>query len=108
MPEKDPSTWAMSTWLFALMWPVIGGLVNWYSKVKRGKTRVFNVIELIGEVATSGFVGITVYMVFASYGWPEGVCAAAAGVGGHMGARLLYIFERIIEDRMKKYNIPTT
>lgn len=108
MPEKDPSTWAMSTWLFALMWPVIGGLVNWYSKIKQGKTRAFNIIELIGEVATSGFVGIIVYMVFASYGWPEGVCAATAGVGGHMGTKLLYIFERIVEDRMKKYNIPTT
>jgi hypothetical protein len=106
MPEKDPSTWAMTTWLFALIWPVIGGLVNWYSRVRQGHTRAFNLIELVGEIATAGFVGILVFMGVSAYGAPEGIAAAASGIGGHMGTRLLYLAERIIEERVTAYRKP--
>ena len=77
MPEKDPTTWTAATWLLALGMAFGGGIVNWYAKVRRGHTRAFNIIELIGEIFTSGFVGLGVFMLLAAFEQPVGVCAAA-------------------------------
>jgi hypothetical protein len=103
MPEKDPTTWSAATWLLALGMAFGGGAVNWYAKVKQGHTRAFNVVELVGEIFTSGFVGIVVFMALASLDQPSGICAAAAGVGGHMATRLLFAFERAIESRINGF-----
>ena len=100
MPEKDPTTWTAATWVLALGMAFGGGVVNWYAKVKRGHTRAFNIIELIGEIFTSGFVGLGVFMLLAALDQPVGICAAASGVGGHMATRLLYAIERAVEARL--------
>lgn len=100
MPEKDPTTWSAATWLLALGMAFGGGVVNWYAKVKRGQTRAFNIVELVGEIFTSGFVGLGVFMLLAAIDQPVGICAAAAGVGGHMATRLLFSIERAIEARL--------
>jgi hypothetical protein len=100
MIDKDPTTWELSTWLFALLMPCAGGLVNWYGKVKAGKARSFNIVELIGEVFTSGFVGLGVFMMLQSYDQPLGVCAALSGVSGHMATRLLFVLENYVEARV--------
>lgn len=101
MPEKDPTTWTAATWLLALGMAFGGGLVNWYAKIKRGHTRAFNIVELVGEIFSSGFVGLAVFMGLAAVDQPVGVCAAAAGVGGHMATRLLFTVERAIEARLE-------
>jgi hypothetical protein len=101
MPEKDPTTWGMSIWLLAIGMSVAGGLVNWYARVKQGHTRAFNIIELIGEIFTSAFVGLAVFMAAQSMGEPVGLCAALAGVGGHMATRLLFSIEKWIERRLR-------
>lgn len=100
MPEKDPTTWGVATWMLALGMAFGGGAVNWYAKVKQGHARAFNIIELIGEIFTSGFVGLGVFMLMAAVDQPAGICAAAAGVGGHMATRLLFAIERAIEGRL--------
>ena len=102
MPTKDPTTWGAATWLLAFSMAFAGGLVNWYAKLKRGHTRAFNVVELIGEMFTAGFVGLVAFMALDAIDQPLGVCAAAAGVGGHMATRLLFALERVLEARMKK------
>jgi hypothetical protein len=102
MPEKDPTTWHLTTWFLALAMGMGGGLVNWYAKVKQGHTRPFNILELIGEMVTSGFVGIGVFMALDGFGQAPSLCAAGAGVGGHMAARLLFVIERTLEQRLKK------
>lgn len=97
MPEKDLSNWTAATWLLALGMAFAGGLVNWYARVKRGHTRAFNLIELVGEIFTSGFVGLSAFFLLDGIGQPVGICAAAAGVGGHMATRLLFAAERVLE-----------
>lgn len=101
MLEKDPTTWGLAMWVLALGMAFGGGAVNWYAKVKRGHTRAFNLIELIGEIFASGFVGLGVFMLLAALNQPMGVCAAASGVGGHMATRLLFAIERAIEVRLE-------
>lgn len=102
MPEKDPTTWGLATWLLALGMSAAGGVLNWYAKVKAGRTRAFNIIELVGEVFTSAFVGLGAFMALDGIGQPMSVCAAAAGVAGHMATRLLFLIEQQIEERMRR------
>lgn len=100
MPVKDPTNWTLGTWFLALGMAFGGGFVNWYAKVKAGHTRAFNMIELIGEIFISGFVGLLVFMALDAWEQPIGLCAAAAGVSGHMATRLLFALERAIERQL--------
>ena len=100
--EKDPTTWALGTWSLALGMSFAGGLVNWFGKVKHGKSRVFNIVELIGEVFTSGFVGIGVFMLAQSLDQSVGASAALAGVTAHMATRLLFLIENGIEKKLAR------
>ena len=102
MLEKDPTTWNLATWVLALAMAMGGGVINWYAKVKHSHTRAFNLMELVGEIFTSGFVGTGVFMTLDGFGQPMSLCAAGAGVGGHMAARLLFIIERIVEQKLKR------
>ncbi|MBS0424620.1 MAG: phage holin family protein [Proteobacteria bacterium] len=100
MPIKDPTTWSMGTWALAVGMAFTGGFINWYTKVRQGHTRGFNIVELVGEIMISGFVGLAVFMLLASYDQPMGLCAAASGVSGHMGTRLLFLVEQFISHRV--------
>ncbi len=100
MPDKDPANWTVATWALAILMPLGGGLVNWYARIKTGHTRVFNLLELLGEVFTSGLIGLWVFMFLASYDQPAGLCAAASGVSGHMATRLLFLIERAAERKL--------
>ena len=100
MPAKDPLNWTLGTWILALSMAMGGGIVNWYAKLKSGHVRVFNFVELLGEVFTSGFVGMGVFMLLDSWDQPAGLCAAAAGVSGHMATRLLFAIERVVERQL--------
>lgn len=102
MLEKDPTAWNLATWVLALAMAMGGGFVNWYAKVKHSHTRAFNLMELVGEIFTSGFVGTGVFMTLDGFGQPMSLCAAGAGVGGHMAARLLFMIERIVEQKLKR------
>lgn len=103
MPDKDPLNWTLATWTLAIIMSLAGGAINWYARIKSGHTRLFNFVELFGEIFTSGFVGLGVFMLFASLDQPTGLCAAAAGVSGHMATRLLFAVERAVEKRIEAF-----
>lgn len=94
MPAKDPTNWTYATWLLAISAAFGGGFINWYGKVRAGHTRAVNVVELIGEMVVSGLVGLGAYMAGDGFGLPPSSCAVAAGIGGHMGTRLLFLAEQ--------------
>ncbi len=106
MPDKDPANWAAATWILALSMAIGGGLINWYARIKRGHARAFNFIELVGEIFTSGLVGLGIFMLLSSWDQPAGACAAAAGVSGHMATRLLFAVERAVERQLDSFTVP--
>lgn len=75
------------------MW---GGLVSFLSKVRAGKVRAFNIIELIGELAISAFVGILTFWLAEAAGFPEILTAATVGISSHMGTRGMYKLEQFL------------
>lgn len=98
--EKDPTTWTAATWGLVLGAGIAAGFLNWYTKVKQGKVRAFNTLELIGELVVSSIITLGVYMALESY-YPVGVCIAIAGGCGHMGTRFICIFEAMVENKMR-------
>jgi hypothetical protein len=99
-PTSDPTTWPMVTWIIALSMALSGGLINWLGQSKTVKEGHFKIFELFGELFTSGFVGVGLFMLTDSMGQPMGVSAACAGIGGHMATRFLFLVEHIIEKRL--------
>lgn len=100
MVEKDPTTWGLLTWILALAMSVSGGVISWWAKIKAGHAKLFNFAEMIGEIFTSGFVGLVVFMALVALEQPTGLAAAASGISGHMATRLLFAFERAVERKI--------
>lgn len=86
-------------WMTAIA--ALGGIANFYQKVKTGKARAFNVMELLGEVLVSAFVGLVTFWICRGYGVNEWLTAAAVAVTGHMGSRAIFIAEQWIETKLK-------
>jgi hypothetical protein len=104
MFEKDPTTWPFAVWLLGLGMAACGGFVNWYTRIKAGHTRPFNIIELMGEMFVSGFTGIATFMFLISMDANMALCAAGAGIGGHMATRILFLVERLLEAFISKHS----
>ena len=93
MPEKSPETYSFLTygWVFALA--ILGGVVSFMRKMQAGHTRVFNLIEFIGEIVTSAFAGVLTFWMCEHSGLSPLVTAAFVGISGHMGSRAIFMAE---------------
>ena len=97
MPDKDPTTYQWITYVWVITLSVWGGIVNYIRKVKAGDARPFNFMELIGEIFTSGFVGVITFWLCEAAGISQLVTAALVGISAHMGSRAMLMFEKALE-----------
>jgi hypothetical protein len=93
MPEKSPEAYSFITygWVFALA--ILGGVVSFMRKLQLGHTRVFNLVEFIGEIVTSAFAGVLTFWMCEHADISPLMTAAFVGVSGHMGSRALFMAE---------------
>lgn len=96
---KDPLSYPMKQYLLMLGTALLGGLVSWYAKVKRGDLRGWNVMQLVGELATSAFAGLLCFWLCEYANTPQLVTVSLVGIAGHMGTRAISAFE----DRMQRH-----
>ncbi len=82
-------------WVFAIS--LLGGLVSFIQKVKAGQARAFNFMELLGELATSAFAGVLTFWLCKAGGLSELMTAAFVGICGHMGSRMIFKLEKLVE-----------
>ena len=87
--------------LIMIMIAMIGGLVSWVRKVQLGIARAFNVAELIGEMFISAATGAIVYWLLKGFDVNEYLVAAGVGIAGHMGSRVWFLGEQLIEKKVK-------
>lgn len=100
MPEKDPTSYALVTYLWVFALSILGGASSFFSKVKLGMTRWFNLTELIGELFTSAFAGIITFYICEASGFHGLLTAALVGISGHMGSRAIFVMEKFFEKRI--------
>lgn len=100
MPEKDPANYSYLTYLWVIGIASWGGAVSFYRKMKAGRARPFNIVEMIGEIATSAFVGVLTFWLCESAGINQLMSAALIGVSGHMGSRAIWQLERWATSRL--------
>jgi len=94
MFEKDPSTYPLITYLWVIALAAWGGAVSFIGKVKAGDARACNFVEFIGEIVTSGFVGVLTFWLCEEAGFKPLITAALVGIAGHMGSRALLQMEK--------------
>lgn len=94
---KDPFRYPWITYLWVMVWAIAGGIVNFIGKVKAGISRSFNVAELLGEMFISGVVGVITFWLCEYANVPPLLSAVFIAISGHMGSRVLFKFERVIE-----------
>lgn len=97
---KDPTTYSWLTYAWVVVWSMLGGFVSWWGKVKAGEARPFNVAELVGEVATSAFAGITTFYICEWGGVDPLLSAVFIGIAGHMGTRFVFWVEKVLEKHL--------
>ena len=89
-------------YLWVGIWGAIGGLVNFYRKVQCGSTRWLNLNELVGEIATSAFVGIITGLLCDWAEAPLSLTFALVGITGHMGGRAIFWLESAVQRAAEK------
>jgi uncharacterized membrane protein YeaQ/YmgE (transglycosylase-associated protein family) len=97
--DKDPLDYPVRQYGFMLGVALLGGLVSWLTKVRAGKASAYNVMHLIGELATSAFAGLLAFWFCAYINTPGPLMACLVGVAGHMGTRAIGMFETWAEKR---------
>lgn len=99
---SDPAKWELSTWLLCIGMAIFGGVANWSRKIALGIITHFSLVELIGQMFVSGFVGVSVFMTIAGMGKPLLICAAASGMTGHFATRIIFHIEQILKAKAEK------
>lgn len=96
---KDPLGYPLKHYGFMVAIAIFGGLVNWYAKVRKGELAAWNLMQLVGELATSAFAGLIAFWVCEYMNSPPLLTASLVGIAGHMGTRAIQAFESFAAKR---------
>ena len=102
MSEKTPFFTTIAdlltyAWVFGLA--MLGGAASFVRRVRNGEAKYSNIIELIGELVVSAFAGLVTFFLCRSAAFDEMLTAAFIAISGHMGTRIIFIFEAYLVKR---------
>lgn len=69
--------------------------MGWIAKVRRGELPGWNIMQLIGELATSAFAGLLAFWICGAFGVDPALTAPIAGISGYMGTRFIALLEHL-------------
>lgn len=96
---KGPLDYSLKQYGLTLAIALLGGLVSWLAKVRKGDASPWNVMQLVGELCTSAFAGLMAFWLCEWSGAPPLLSAALTGIAGHMGTRAIATFEEFAQKR---------
>lgn len=99
MPDKDPSSYSLLTYLSVVALAVVGGAVNLMRRLNSHVWPNFNFMEIIGELTTSGFAGVMTFWLCEAADINGLITAVLIGISGHMGGRAIFIIEKWAEHK---------
>lgn len=97
--DQDPTQITLKQYGFILGVALLGGIVSWVAKVRRGEAAPWAVSAFIGELSTSAFAGLLAFWLCTWAGTPQMLMACIVGVAGHMGTRAIGLLEVWAEKR---------
>lgn len=97
---KDPLNYPLRQYALILFLAMLGGVVSWYTKVRKGELAAWNVSSLVGEMTTSAFAGLMAFYFCEYMNYPPLLTAAVAGIAGHMGTRGIAWAEGLLQRRV--------
>lgn len=100
MIEKDPTSYSLLTYSWVFLLAILGGVVNFMTKLKQGHVRMFNIVEFIGEIVTAAFAGVITFWLCENANFSPLLTAAFVGVSGHMGSRAIYMVESWLQKQL--------
>lgn len=98
-PDKDPQMYTVLTYVWMVLLSMWGGTASYVRKVRMGMTPRFSITELVGELVIAGFSGMVTFYLCQYGSFPMPLTAALVGISGHMGSRVFYLLERILQKR---------
>lgn len=99
---KTPLSYSLQEYGIVLATALLGGLANWWIKVRKGDVVGWSIAALIGELCVSAFAGLTAFWLCEWWGLPPLLTAAIVGMSGHAGARGLNALEIVGQRIMEK------
>lgn len=97
---KQPLSYSLREYAMILGTSLLGGLVSWYAKVRRGEVSVYKISQLVGELCTSAFAGLIAFWICEWAGMAPLLTAALVAISGHAGATAIQWFERFAESKL--------
>lgn len=104
---KDPLSYPLKQYGFMLATALLGGLVSWYGKVRKGELKGWQISHLIGELATSAFAGLLCFWICQAWGLDLSWTVPLVGISGHMGTKAISAFESYAQRRFSALKGPT-
>lgn len=99
---KTPLSYSLQEYGIVLATALLGGLANWWIKVRKGELVVWSIAALIGELCVSAFAGLMAFWLCEWWVLPPLLTAAVVGMSGHAGARGLNALESIGQDVIER------
>jgi predicted membrane protein len=97
MREKLPSFTSIIADLLTYAWvfglAMLGGAASFVRRVRSGQAKYSNIVELVGELVVSAFAGLVTFFLCQSSKLDPMLTAAFIAISGHMGTRLIFMFE---------------
>lgn len=96
---KSPLQYSLKEYGAMLFIAMLGGLVSWYAKVRKGELPAFSMMHLIGELATSAFAGLLAFWICESLSVPQLLTIAIVGISGHAGTAAIQQLEKMAQNK---------
>lgn len=96
MPEKDPFTYQLMTYVWVGFISLWGGTASYIRRVRMSQSKTYSVVEWIGEVVVSGLVGLMTFFLCEWANFDRLLSAVFIAITAHMGSRALLFGERIL------------
>jgi len=104
--NKSPLDYPLSQYGLMLSTALLGGLVSWWAKVRKGEASAWALHTLIGELCTSAFAGLLAFWLCEWAGTPQLLTVSLVGIAGHMGTRAIAAFETWAQTRLGQHPLP--
>lgn len=100
MIEKDPFGYQLAVYTWVVGISIIAGAVSYAQKIRADMVDRFSLMELLGEVLTAGFIGMITFWLCEWADFPMIFSAPVIGIASHMGSRLIFTLEKILEKKI--------